>query len=365
MTSAGAPDARPTDPWIRWGWLMGPVWLVFMVFPVLDLLETPRTAVARVAAWAVLGVFTAIYAFGFFATDRPWADRLPRRWVEASTVALVVLTVAGIALQRTDAMGLLIYTSAFALLLAPVRLATVVATATVAATAVLVTFVEDLAGGLFFLPVMLATVVTLATTRIMEDRRIVNQEVADELNLVEERERVARDVHDVLGHSLTVVVTKAELAERLLDVDLDRARAELAEIRSLSREALSEVRATVAGLRVARLGDELVAARGALTAAGIEAVVPTDPAVVDPRRRLVLAWVLREAVTNVVRHSAAQRCVVELGHDRLSVRDDGRGRQQGPGNGLRGVAERVRSAGGTLVVDDAPGGGTRLEVTWS
>src|SRR5690606_543184 len=127
----------------------------------------------------------------------------------------------------------------------------------------------------------------------------------------EERERVARDVHDVLGHSLTVVSVKAELAERLVDVDPARARAELVEIQSLTREALAEIRATVSGLRVARLGDELVAARTALTGAGIEADLPENPDVVDPRHRIVVAWVLREAVTNVVRHSGATRCTVE------------------------------------------------------
>lgn len=361
-----APDAGPTDLWVRWGWLTGPVWLVFMVFPVLDLVRTPRSSAGVLVASTVLVVFSAVYAFGFFADARPAATSwLPRRWVESSTLVLLVLTAAGVWLQGTYAMGLCIYTSAFALLLAPLRLAAPVAVGLVGATAWLTTVVDSFSGGLFFLPVMLATVVTFTTTRLMEERRLVDQEVADELTLVAERERVARDVHDVLGHSLTVVVAKAELAERLLDLDPERARAELAEIRSLSREALSEVRATVAGLRVTRLGDELAAARAALTAAGIDAVVPSDPAVVDPRRRLVLAWVLREAVTNVVRHSGADRCVVELGHARLRVADDGRGRVRGAGNGLRGVEERVRAAGGTLLVDDAPGGGTLLEVTWS
>nr|WP_241728651.1 sensor histidine kinase [Nocardioides zeae] len=190
------------------------------------------------------------------------------------------------------------------------------------------------------------------------------REVGEEIALVAERERVARDVHDVLGHSLTVVVAKAELAERLVDLDPERAKAEIASIRSLSREALGEVRATVSGLRVARLGDELASAREALTAADIVADVPSDPDVVDPRRRIVVAWVLREAVTNVVRHSGASRCTVELGDARLAVSDDGRGGVHQPGNGLRGIGERVRAAGGTLTVTSGPEGGTRLEVTW-
>ena len=146
----------------------------------------------------------------------------------------------------------------------------------------------------------------------MTDRGEDYERMSRDLAIVEERERVARDVHDVLGHSLTVVTVKAELAERLVDLDPERAKGELAEIQALSRQALAEIRATVGGLRVARLGDELASARTALAGAGIEAHVPDDPGAVDPRHRTVLAWVLREATTNVVRHSDADACWVEL-----------------------------------------------------
>src|SRR5699024_3537237 len=147
-------------------------------------------------------------------------------------------------------------------------------------------------------------------------------------------------------------------AERLVDADPDAAKAELAQIRSLTRESLAEIRATVAGLRVARLADELDSARQALSDAGISAEVPSAVDTVDPRHRLVLAWVLREAVTNVVRHSGAGRCRVELNARSLVVTDDGVGpgaaieasaatrtRAAAGGTGLRGVAERVNGAG--------------------
>jgi two-component system sensor histidine kinase DesK len=199
----------------------------------------------------------------------------------------------------------------------------------------------------------------------MSDRGHQYEAMSRELALVEERERVARDVHDVLGHSLTVVTVKAELAERLVDLDPARAKAELAEIQALSRQALAEIRATVGGLRGARLGDELASARTALAGAGIEAHVPADPAAVDPRHRIVLAWVLREATTNVVRHSDADECWVELDTNRLTVRDDGRGIDARPeGNGIRGLRERVEAAGGALTLTTGPDGhGTVLEVT--
>lgn len=355
----------PTDPGVRWGWAMACIWLVFMLFPALDLVQTPRPLAHQVAGWAVLVLFVAVYVHGFVIADLGWMQaRLPAWWPVAGLLALVALSAASVALQGISSMGFFIYTSAYALFLAPLRLASVVVGVLVVATAVLAGLVEAFSGSAFFLPVLVATIVTMVVARVLEDRRDMLREVGEEMALVAERERVARDVHDVLGHSLTVVVAKAELAERLVDIDPERARAEIASIRSLSREALSEVRATVSGLRVARLGDELASAREALAAAGIAADVPADPDVVDPRRRIVVAWVLREAVTNVVRHSGAARCTVELGDARLVVTDDGRGGDRRPGNGLRGIGERVRAAGGTLTVADGPGGGTRLEVTW-
>lgn len=358
-------ETAPADAWTRWGWVMATIWLVFMLFPVLDLVQTARPVGLRLLGGALLVVFVAVYVHGFVLSDRPSRTRRLPAWWPVGGLALLLATGAGsIALQGISSMGLTIYTAAYALLLLPLRLGAATVTLLVAAVAVLSTSVERYDGSLFFLPVIVTTVVAFVVTRLLEDQRGSAQLVAEEMALVAERERVARDVHDVLGHSLTVVVAKSELAERLLDLDPERARVELAEIRSLSREALSEVRATVAGLRVARLGDELASARAALAAAGIDADVPDDPSAVDPRRRLVLAWVLREAVTNVVRHSGATRCSVALAVDGLTVTDDGRGGPHPPGNGLRGIAERVRAAGAVLTIDEAPGGGTRLEVTW-
>ena len=153
------------------------------------------------------------------------------------------------------------------------------------------------------------------------------------LALVAERERVARDVHDVLGHSLTAMSIKAELAARLIDVDPERARAELESIQETARQALAEVRATVGGLRAGNLEAELAAAPQVLADAGIETRVLGSVADTDPRHRTLLAWVLREAVTNVVRHARASCVVVELGPRGITVTDDGTG--LGPREGRR------------------------------
>lgn len=216
----------------------------------------------------------------------------------------------------------------------------------------------------WYLPgIVILVAVATAVVRTIERRSILHDELAAELTVSAERDRLARDVHDVVGHTLTAMSLKADVAERLVTTDPERARREIAEVAALSRQALAEVRAAVGGIRTARLDDEIASAARVLAAAGIAAHLPGDLTVVDPRHRVVLAWVLREAVTNVVRHSGASVCRVALGPSSLTVEDDGRGPSGlREGNGLRGVRERVDAAGGALrVADAAPG--TRLEVT--
>lgn len=232
------------------------------------------------------------------------------------------------------------------------------------AAAVISLLVWGLWPNVFYWGITLLVLAVSVLTRFFEERQSESQLAERRVALAEDRERVARDVHDVLGHSLTVVTMKSELAHRLVDVDPERAKAEMAEVQDLSRQALAEIRATVGGLRIARLADEVGSAQVALAGAGIEAELPDDLSVVDPRHRITLAWVLREAVTNVVRHSRASRCVVEVASDRLTVTDDGRGVQgRREGNGLRGLRERVEAAGGRLTLGaGADGTGTRVEV---
>ena len=169
------------------------------------------------------------------------------------------------------------------------------------------------------------------------------------LAIQEERNRMARDVHDILGHSLTVITVKAELAARLLEVDPERARAEGADLARLARDALADVRQAVVGFREMSLPAELARARAALATAGIEADLPTAVDAVPTRLREVCAWTLREGVTNVIRHSGASTCSVTLDETGICVRDDGTGPAPGtPGTGLLGLAERAAAAGARL-----------------
>jgi len=195
----------------------------------------------------------------------------------------------------------------------------------------------------------------------------VTQRELAEVAVAEERARIAADLHDILGHSLTVVTVKAELAQRLLDVDLDKARAELRDLEALARDALSDVRATALGVRGISLPGEIAAAREALAAAHVGARLPGATDAVPTRNRELFAWTIREAVTNVVRHSRAQSCEVRLAPDCVEVVDDGPGdgAPAADGQGLRGLRRRAETAGAMLTAgrrEDGQGFLVRVQV---
>jgi two-component system, NarL family, sensor histidine kinase DesK len=188
-----------------------------------------------------------------------------------------------------------------------------------------------------------------------------------------ERLRIARDLHDLLGQSLSLITLKAELSRRMLHTDTPRAAREMAELEAVARQSLSDVREAVAGYRQPDLAAELGVARQLLTAAGLSCQITTSadlrlPADVDT----VLAWTVREGITNVVRHARATRAAITVtaaaagagGRVAAEITDNGTGPLAGPaGCGLAGLSERVRQLGGNLMAGPAPAGGFRLQVT--
>ncbi|WP_460523546.1 sensor histidine kinase [Humibacter antri] len=193
------------------------------------------------------------------------------------------------------------------------------------------------------------------------------------LAVVDERERFARDMHDVLGHSLTVVTVKSELARKLLARDPARAEAELNDIERLSRAALADLRASVAGYRAMTLDTELSAAHAALVAADVVPHLPASTDVVSPELRETFAWVLRESVTNVVRHAKAKNCWVALEKRAIIIGDDGRGMpvtasagavptSGGDGHGLEGMRERAAKVSASVTIGPGDDGGTIVAV---
>src|SRR6185437_16741317 len=196
------------------------------------------------------------------------------------------------------------------------------------------------------------------------ERLLRAQEEIEHLAKIAERERIARDLHDVLGHTLSVVVLKSELAGKLVGSDAERARREIGEVEQIARQALSEVREAIRGYRAEGITVEIARARQTLHAAGVTLDCQAQSLRLEPAHDSVLSLVLREAVTNILRHAGATSCRLELATDsqgsHLSVHDDGRGAIEREGNGLRGMRERVEALGGRLEIDSRQG--TRLTV---
>jgi len=190
------------------------------------------------------------------------------------------------------------------------------------------------------------------------------QDEIEHLARVAERERIARDLHDVLGHTLSVVVLKSELAAKLVGQDPARAESEIRDVERISREALAEVRKAIGGYRARGLEEEIARAASTLRTAGVTPQCETATVPLSPAQETVLALAVREAVTYVVRHAGAAHCRMKIervnGCCRLEIQDDGRGGAQVEGNGVRGMRERVEALGGTLQRETTAG--TRVTI---
>jgi two-component system sensor histidine kinase DesK len=227
-------------------------------------------------------------------------------------------------------------------------------------------------GWLVFETFMLGIAMTWIRSMIIliHQLRDAREQVA-RLAVNEERLRFARDVHDLLGHTLSTIALKSQVARRMIRRDPDGVERELGEVETLAQQSLQEVREAVVGYRKVSLLGELEGARSALEAAGIEAAIRTEGDLPEDVGS-ALAWAIREGVTNVIRHSGASRCEISVtgGGEMavLEITDDGKGlpslagfaRNGDGGTGLRGLSERMRGAGGHLEAGKRTGGGFRL-----
>ncbi|MBO9624737.1 MAG: sensor histidine kinase [Microbacterium sp.] len=379
FAAAGAPPAAwaatgsrgetGKDPWARFGWLMAVVWLVFLLYPLFALIGSEAPLAWVVVGWVALAAFVVLYVNGFMygmrgggGLGRPVA---PRQWI--TFALLIVCALVSVPAEGGSALSFLPFIMSFASYGLTRLWHWITLAASVAVTAACV-FV--LPGGLDYVSV-LAIVALLGVVNTVSTWLIMRSSEAERLGLElatsEGREAVARDVHDLIGHSLTVVGLKAQLVRRLIDTDPERAKAELADIEQLTAEAIAGVRATVAGARATTLVEQLDSCRDALRAGDVELVVDGAPAALSAAQALTAAWVLREATTNTLRHAHASRVEVRIAPGRFAFADDGVdgvGPEQAEGNGIRGMRERASAAGATFSIGRGDGGGTRLEVTW-
>jgi two-component system sensor histidine kinase DesK len=360
MTSS----ALPVDPDQaygprRWGALFALVWLFYLLNPLEAAWEKRDTVAGWVGVVATVA-FALVYSTVFLLlrnrrqTGTPF--RLPTR-PALGALAVGVLVALGVvvcvAVGETGT-ATAVYIAVTCMICLPARAAWISAVAvagtTYAATLVVDGWHED--RGILFGTLVAALAIWGISQAINRNIEVlaVREENA-RLALEDERNRFARDLHDILGHSLTVITVKAELAQKLFDVDPVRARAEVTDLERLSRDALADVRRAVEGYRELTLPGELARARMALEAAEIEAHLPNSTDDVPSSLRELFAWTIREGVTNVVRHSGATRCTVTLTSTSAEVADDGRGLDAPPlhGNGLLGLRERAAAVGATVV----------------
>jgi two-component system sensor histidine kinase DesK len=338
----------------------GAIWLFFLLEP-LTAAWQHRGTVAGVVGGLATVVFAACYMTIWLRMRRDGNQFAAEPRLTASLTSLAVLLVlAAVMIATLGQVGTtsLVYCAVAAVMTMAIRPAAVVVLLLAGLTVLLHGLNPTWTSPVALLFSIFAASLAVFGIRQMLARNIdlvrAHQRNA-ELAVESERTRFARDLHDILGHSLTVITVKAELANRLLDVDTELARAELADLERLSRDALADVRRAVEGYRELTLPGELARARTALAAAEIEAELPNSTDDVPSHLRELFAWTVREGVTNVIRHSGATRCTVRLGPDAAEVVDDGTGASASSasgsvltGSGLVGLRERAAAVGGTV-----------------
>ncbi|RLY94486.1 sensor histidine kinase [Kocuria tytonicola] len=386
-TSANRPrEARTPEPHHeRTDLLYAAVWLLFLLFPVAALLQSTAATGLKALGLTGLVLFAALYTVSWIRQILvPRLSPLLNAVLWSAVLLLALLLVVPASpwsLSNTAPFFVALFV--FRLPLRQGLPASVVVAVLALVPALTLLPPNQLVWPLF--AVLPAWLIILAS-RVAMERSEAHERLTRELAVSRQREEVGRDVHDILGHSLTVITVKTQLAQRLVETDPRRAVAELDDVLALSREALTDVRSTVDRMRELDLGVELVQARAALRAAGITPHLPSSVPPMDDATRSAFAWILREAVTNVVRHSGASRCRVTVTSSSLRIEDDGArarglvptgdaassrsgdtgaqspGHELREGNGIRGMRERARAAGCEVTVTRNPRGGTTVEV---
>jgi two-component system, NarL family, sensor histidine kinase DesK len=365
--------------WMSWTGLPGRGWarlavafgLLFLSGPVVDLVDQSTAEPLR--AFYFVGL--ALFAFLYLSLLPPaaWLTRAAARPEQLGIAALLGLATLLLATGAPDSfVALYVYVVAAAGLLLEPRAAaavTLVVAAGVGAGLAVTHATASTAAAvlLTILGIGLLMAAFGRQVRTNAQLRSARDELA-RLAVTEERLRIARDLHDLLGHTLSVIALKSELATKLVVRDPARAVAELDDVQAVTRHALAEVREAVHSYRRLALDEALAGARAQLEAAGIESQLDESEVSLPDDAEAVLAWAVREGVTNVVRHSRARHCAIRVRTDgkiaAVEIEDDGSaGGASAAGSGLAGLAERAERMRGKLEAGALPEGGFRLLVT--
>lgn len=337
------------------------LWVIYLGFFFID----PILSHASAKLWLLDGLgataFLFLY-FGLFALECPRA-----------LLHIAGMMVLGVLFEPINqgACTFFIFAAAMIPFCVETQLAAVIGLITIGSVGAIEGLLLHINGWTLFYSTLFPVIIGAGNTFFAERNRMnhrlrkANEEI-EQLAKVAERERIARDLHDVLGHTLSVITLKSELAGKLIDRDPERAGKEIREVSEISRQALSEVRDAIRGYRSKGLAAELAQAKTTLETAGLTVQCDAASTVKLPAvQESVLSLVVREGVTNVVRHAQARSCRLRLeqhnGTCSLEIEDDGLGSNGEEGNGLRGMRERVEMLGGTLLRDTRSG--TKLTIT--
>ncbi len=337
------------------------LWVLYLGFFFID--PVLSHASARIWALDMAGtlVFLVLY-FGLFALENP------NVLVHIGGMVLLGMLFMPI---NGGASAFFIYAAAMLPFCVDTKRAAAIGLAAVGIIAAVEGLILHINGWVLFYCALFPIIIGAGNTFFAERNRMnrklrkANEEI-EHLAKVAERERIARDLHDVLGHTLSVITLKSELAGKLIDRDPQRAGKEIREVEEISRKALSEVRDAIRGYRSKGLSAELAQAKATLETAGLSVQLEAATTLQIPAmQESVLSLAVREGVTNVVRHARAATCRLRLeqtnGACRLEISDDGQGFVNVEGNGLRGMRERVEMIGGTL--ERTNKSGTMLVIT--
>ncbi|MGQ4510450.1 histidine kinase [Dermabacteraceae bacterium P13147] len=349
-----------------WDKFFAVFWTVFLLFPLVAIFRSPAPLGYRVLAFTGFAVFAALYVHSIlYTSERDTSEPVFSAYLPSTPLRTQLYPIRFIlpllilsAVSTFPAIGefslfFLPFVCALVLFTTRLRQGILFSTFLIALTTLAVWLFLPTPAGIWMLFGNIGGAVSALLGRLGMEQGMRETSLAREI----ERTEISREVHDILGHSLTTLTLKAEVALRLIDTRPEDAKRELAEVLQISRRSLADVRETVTRLRAPNLASQLLASETAFTAAGISHNLPLPDSAVDSlpaERNEVFSWALRELTTNVVRHSQANRVEVNLAPDLLRVRDNGVGCAGAPyGNGLTGMRERLLAHGGTLTLEPA------------